>query len=208
MSGNKKMSSFLGFFGARKSDAQDKPPASSGTPVESSLVALERFMAHVNRDSLTRLLSQDGVGSPLEGSAPVSRKSSKGSMDLPTSPNSMSETQLESREGLLPTFHQVPLGAILAQAEVALVSLDRLVNYMEERYKLEVKHARERAKLKLDLRVGGHPDDSLENLLQAQALYEDVLSTQTLDMLEEFDKVRPALCRHTYARVDLFGAGR
>jgi hypothetical protein len=101
------------------------------------------------------------------------------------------EISVDVREGLIPTFHQVAFPVVLRLAEASLESLERLVAYVEERWKLEHRFARERMRIRLEFRQAARlPDDSLENCLQALALYQDVESTQSYAVVEEMEQVR------------------
>lgn len=116
-------------------------------------------MLHVHRE--------DSFGKDATSSSSSSPRSPS-NQDASQTPSSTADLEMQKREGLLPTYHSVPFPVVLSQVEVSLASLEKITSYIDERWKLEYKYAKERSRLKLELRHGIHPDDTLENCLQGE----------------------------------------
>lgn len=92
-----------------------------------------------------------------------------------------------------PTFQSVPFPVVAKHAEASLATLQRITDYVTERYKLEAKYAKDRAKLKMldvphptDTGQDGH--DCLEALWQALSLLHDIDTAQVATRLDEMDR--------------------
>lgn len=208
----------------------------SSERAQSHSAALERFLGHVNAamaasaaareaaakrrpahqktlsSSSASIVSCSSTSASSDGDAQQAEE--QAGQDDDDDDDNEDTTGEEAEAGgvaeLRPTFRSVPMGVLQQHADASLAVVDGIAAYVDDRWRLEAKYARERGRLKLQLLQlqlqegraanasaiaggggsGGRGQyDALDALAEALALFQEVGATQIGATVEEIDQV-------------------